>query len=246
LSLLGLAFVRMGHVTDAMPLLEQGVALSQELGVRAYLAAWMANLAEGLLADGRTERAQEVAKEALEVARASGERGHEAILLELSGRIAAQRVAPEIEEARRCFSAARLLAEEIGLRPLLAAIDFETAALLARKNDAPIARAQRPKADHKLAAELGMRGRQEQPEAEVTELGHIFIVSRSNPEMYEFLVNEFSEARRIQIVADRRLDNRPTPYDKDLRNWGLALVPSGERRAPPPAPAPGVRVESQG
>ena len=61
LSLLGLAFVRMGHIVEGLRLLEEGVALSRELGIRAYLAAWLVNLAEGLFASGHVSRARETA-----------------------------------------------------------------------------------------------------------------------------------------------------------------------------------------
>ncbi|MEK7702082.1 MAG: adenylate/guanylate cyclase domain-containing protein, partial [candidate division NC10 bacterium] len=63
-SLLGLAFVRMGHVTEGLQLLEESVRLSRELGIRAYLPAWIVNLAAGYLADGRHDDARATAAEA--------------------------------------------------------------------------------------------------------------------------------------------------------------------------------------
>src|SRR5574338_1485241 len=49
-SLLGLTLVLLGRVDEGLRLLEDGVSLTEELGVRAYLALWTANLGEGLAA----------------------------------------------------------------------------------------------------------------------------------------------------------------------------------------------------
>src|SRR5206468_4726082 len=120
LSLLGLAFVRMDHVHEGLRLLEDGVAVSRELGIRAYLAAWLVNLAEGYLADGQHARALETAREALDMAREHGERGHEAQALQVLGDIAARGAAPNPPEARARYEEALCLAETLGLRPLVA------------------------------------------------------------------------------------------------------------------------------
>ena len=59
----------------------------------------------------------------------------------------------------------------------------------------------------------------------MAELGHLFIVARSNPELYDFLTQELSGARRIRVLLDRRQGDREEPVDQDLRTWGLALAP---------------------
>jgi tetratricopeptide (TPR) repeat protein len=56
-SLLGLTRARVGRPEDGLPLLEDGVRLTEELGVKAYLASWTVNLAGGLLAAGSGARA---------------------------------------------------------------------------------------------------------------------------------------------------------------------------------------------
>jgi hypothetical protein len=63
----------------------------------------------------------------------------------------------------------------------------------------------------------------------------VFVVSRSNPELYEFLAQEFSGAPRIKVVLDRRdgeqcktrrhAERRRQVVDADLRAWELALAP---------------------
>jgi len=223
-SLLGLTFVRLGHIGEGLGLLEEGVAQSRRLGVRAYLAAWTANLAEGLLADGQIARARATAQEALDLALAAGERGHEAAALELLGRVAARSGAPGAAEALQHLDAARALAETLGLRPLAASIHLEIADLLGRAGDERRAADHRARAD-RLAGALGLRRWRDRSESEVAELGHLFIVARSSPELYDFLAQELSGAQRIRVLLDRRQGGRAEPVDQDLQTWGLALAP---------------------
>src|SRR5262249_20500890 len=115
-SLLGLALVRLGNEKDALRYLEDGVLVSRQFGVRAYVASWTANLAEAHLVAGRCEQALATAKEALGLARGGGERGHEAHALWLLGRIEQK---PETTEA------AMNLALTLGLVPLAAQARFD-------------------------------------------------------------------------------------------------------------------------
>jgi Adenylate and Guanylate cyclase catalytic domain len=61
-----------------------------------------------------------VAEQALTLARAHQERGNEAYALRLLGEIAARREPAEHDQARDCYHAAMVLAEELGMRPLQA------------------------------------------------------------------------------------------------------------------------------
>jgi hypothetical protein len=78
------------------------------------------------------------------------------------------------------------------------------------------------------------------------EIAHLYIVSRSNPQLYEFLAQEFAGARGIKVVLDRRERGQPDvradeerrrqPVDADLHAWELALTsafpgPSGASAA---------------
>jgi len=241
LSLLGLAFVRMDHVHEGLRLLEDGVAVSRELGIRAYLAAWLVNLAEGYLADGQHARALETAREALDMAREHGERGHEAQALQVLGDIAARGGAPNPPEARARYEEALRLAETLGLRPLVASCVLSLGALAARgwvtaRTPCASAQAQR------IFDELDMRSGREQAEKEVTELGHLFIVARSHPDLYDFLAQELSGAERIRVLFDRRrgeqrhrleelteerrrAERRREQLDQDIRDWGFGVAP---------------------
>ena len=75
---------------EALPLLEEAVSRTGELGVKAYLALWKTHLAEGLLAAGQKARAKVHAEEALDLAIAHQERGHQAWALRICGEVAAQ------------------------------------------------------------------------------------------------------------------------------------------------------------
>jgi class 3 adenylate cyclase/tetratricopeptide (TPR) repeat protein len=241
LSLLGLAFVRMGHVHEGLRLLEDGVALSRELGIRAYLAAWLVNLAEGLLADAQYERARETARQALDMAREHGERGHQAQALHVLGDIAARGVPPDPVEARARYEDALRLAGELGLRPLVAACLLSLGALEARLGDGASA-ARRQAHAQRTFDELNMRSGREPAERQVTELGHLFIVARSQPDLYDFLAQELSGAEKISVLFDRRrgeqrqrfdelteerrrAERRREQLDQDLRDWGFGVAP---------------------
>jgi len=241
LSLLGLAFVRMGHVHEGLRLLEDGVMLSRELGIRAYLAAWLVNLAEGFLADGQYQRALETARQALDMAREHGERGHEAQALHVLGDIAARGASPDPGEARARYEEALRLAGELGLRPLVAACLLSLGALESRLGDGAGAARRRIQAQQTFD-ELDMRSGREQAQQEVTELGHLFIVARSQPDLYDFLAQELSGAERIRVLFDRRrgeqrqrleelteerrrAERRREQLDQDLRDWGFGVAP---------------------
>jgi len=241
LSLLGLAFVRMGHRHEGLRLLEDSVALSRELGIRAYLAAWLVNLAEGLLLDGQHERALETAHQSLDMAREHGERAHEAQALQVLGDIAARAEFPDATEALARYEEARRLAGELGLRPLFASCLLSLGALAAQMGDMETAALRRSQAQRTFN-ELDMRWGQEQAEREVTELGHLFIVARSQPDLYDFLAQELSGAEKIRVLFDRRrgeqrqrfeelteerrrAERRRDELDQDLRDWGFGVAP---------------------
>jgi tetratricopeptide (TPR) repeat protein len=69
---------------------------------------------------GPLEEAQALAEQALTLARAHQERGNEAYALRLLGDIAARRDPPEHEAAEAHYQQALALANELGMRPLMA------------------------------------------------------------------------------------------------------------------------------
>jgi len=119
-SLLGLTQALLGKFDEAMPLLRDGVHLSEALGVNAYLALWTLNLAEGLMTAGQLDQARETARHALDLAVSHKERGHQAWALHLLGELSAMREPPAVGEAAAYFGQALALAEPRGMRPLVA------------------------------------------------------------------------------------------------------------------------------
>jgi tetratricopeptide (TPR) repeat protein len=66
------------------------------------------------------QEAVQLAGRALDLARAHKERGHEAWALRLLGEIAAHQDPPEIAQAEAHYQQALALAEDLGMRPLVA------------------------------------------------------------------------------------------------------------------------------
>jgi tetratricopeptide (TPR) repeat protein len=117
---LGAAYTLAGRVADAMPLLAQ--ALEQALAEETvhYQAFCRLSLGEAELQAGRLEEAYALAEPALTLARERQERGYQAYALRLLGEIAARRASPESDSAEAYYRQALTLAEELGMRPLMA------------------------------------------------------------------------------------------------------------------------------
>src|SRR5262249_6617856 len=112
-SHLGHAYILAGRIADALPLLERAVEQSASVLRLVYLA-------EGYLRAGRADDAAHTAGRALERARHHKERANEAWALRLLGEIVAHADPPDIEHARTHYQEALALAEELGMRPLVA------------------------------------------------------------------------------------------------------------------------------
>jgi tetratricopeptide (TPR) repeat protein len=115
---LGLAYALAGRLAEALPLLQQAV----EHGAKATgLHAWLIGVTgAGFLLAGQPDEAVTLAERALRFSREGQERGHEAQAVRLFGEIAARRNPPDIEQANHHYRKALSLAEELGMRPLLA------------------------------------------------------------------------------------------------------------------------------
>ncbi len=225
-SLLGLALVRLGDAQHGLRLLEDGVSLSKQLGVKAYLSAWTGNLAQGQLAAGQREIAQTTAQEALELAREAGERGHEAYALWL---LAGIHPSPErYEKALR-------IANELGMHPLAAQTRLDLGHAL-------IGAGEHVRGEEQIAlarllfSQMQMQPWKDPSQPDADGNDHLYIVARSNPGLYEFLSQEFTGPRAMKVVLDRReRRGREVPgsderrqqsmdVDVDLRTWEIALT----------------------
>ena len=83
-------------------------------------ALWMVWLGEAYLCTGRPDEACTQAQRALEFARVHQQRGHAAYALRLLGEIHTRHAPPAVEPATTHYRQALALAEESGMRPLVA------------------------------------------------------------------------------------------------------------------------------
>ena len=117
---LGAAYVLCGRVDEAVRLLERVLEQDTSSGRMGGLALRLSTLGEAHLRAGRLEEASTLAARALDHARTHQERGNEVYALRLLGDIAAHREPSQVEEADTSYRQALTLAEELGMRPLLA------------------------------------------------------------------------------------------------------------------------------
>ena len=117
---LGAAYTLSGRVADAVPLLTQALEQTIATDMVGFQALCSLSLGEAQLLAGRLEEAHALAERALALAREHQERGNQAYALRLLGEIAAQRDPPEVDPAVAHYQQALALAEELGMRPLLA------------------------------------------------------------------------------------------------------------------------------
>jgi tetratricopeptide (TPR) repeat protein len=117
---LGTAYTLAGCVADAVPLLRRAMEQTIATEVVAFQALCSLSLGEAHLLANRLEEAHALAERALALARAQQERGNEAYALRLLGDIAAHHDTPESNQAGDDYRQALALAEELGMRPLVA------------------------------------------------------------------------------------------------------------------------------
>jgi class 3 adenylate cyclase/tetratricopeptide (TPR) repeat protein len=117
---LGTAYTLCGRVADAVPLLTQAIEQPAGRILALYQALPQLSLGEASLRHGSLEEAHVLAARVLAHARAHQERGNQAYALQLLGEIAAHQDPLEMESAEHHYQQALALAEELGMRPLVA------------------------------------------------------------------------------------------------------------------------------
>ena len=243
-SLLGLTQALSGRLDEALPLLKDGVHLSEVLGVNAYLALWTLHLAEGLMTAGQYEQATETARHALDLAVAHKERGHQAWAWRLLGDLASRGEAASLAQAEAHYRQAVDIAEELRMQPVLAHAKMGLGRVMRLRGD-------RERAEEYLVTAFMLFRGMDVPfwvrrcGEEMMQLGEIFIVARYNPQLYEYLQREFSHNERIRIIMDRRVGERRqraevspgerrqserrqhVDVDAHLRDRGVVIVHAG-------------------
>jgi tetratricopeptide (TPR) repeat protein len=117
---LGYASALQGRLAEGRALLEEAISESIRTGAllgHAYRVAW---LSEVCRLAGRGEEAWQHARQALDLARQQKDRGEEAVALYQLGVVHAHTAPADAEQAQAHYQQARALAEELGMRPLVA------------------------------------------------------------------------------------------------------------------------------
>jgi class 3 adenylate cyclase/tetratricopeptide (TPR) repeat protein len=117
---LGAAYTLAGRVADAVLLLTQAMEQTTATAMVGFQTLCNLSLGEAQVLAGRLEEAYALAERTLALTREHQERGHQAYALHLLGEIAAHHDPPESEQAEAHYRHALALAEELGMRPLMA------------------------------------------------------------------------------------------------------------------------------
>jgi tetratricopeptide (TPR) repeat protein len=170
LARLGHAFALSGRPCEARELLEEvarSATTMSSMGVgRAMQLAW---LGEAHLREGRRDEARQRAQEAVSLAQQHQERGHEAWAVHLLGAILARHPAADLGTAESHYRAALVLADELGMRPLVAHCHLDLGKLF-RKAGRPERAREHLVMAVTLYREMDMRVWQDQAD---TELRHL-------------------------------------------------------------------------
>ena len=117
---LGYAYALSGRHADGLRLLEEGMAIGVSQGELNGQAAHLADLSHALLLAGRSRDALEAATRGIERARSTRHAAHEAWAAWALGEAESHRDPVNAEDAVAAYRQAMALAEERGMRPLLA------------------------------------------------------------------------------------------------------------------------------
>jgi class 3 adenylate cyclase/tetratricopeptide (TPR) repeat protein len=134
-SPLGSAYGLSERVNDALLLLEQAVEQAASIGFAGLQSSRLQALGEAYLLAGRFANASEAAERALDLSREHQERGNQAWALWLRGEIASREEPPDPARAGAWYRQALALAEELGMRPLLARCRLGLGRLYRRAGD---------------------------------------------------------------------------------------------------------------
>jgi predicted ATPase len=138
---LGAAYTLAGRIDDAVLLLTQAIEQATTMKRGAGLARCRLSLGEAQMLAGRLEEARALAERALTLARQHQERGYQVYALRLLGEIAARRGPPAREQAADYYHQALTLADELGMRPLVAHCHLGLGTLYAKTGQHEQARA---------------------------------------------------------------------------------------------------------
>jgi len=148
-AFLGAAYALAGRLEEAVPLLERVVTQTESMGAWFDHLIAIIPLTEARMLAGRLDEAGRIGQRALEVSIKHKERGHEAWALRLLGEIASRRNPPDVGSAESHYQEALALADELGMRPLVAHCHLGLGRIYRRAEN-------RPKADEHLTKAVAL------------------------------------------------------------------------------------------
>ena len=230
---LGSAYAFSGRLSEAVPLLEQAVQAFVSMNVMMGRSLLVSFLSEVYLLAGRVDDAVELARRALDLSRAHQERGWEAWTLKLLGDIACQERALDVDQAGASYGHALALANELGMRPLVAHCHFGLGKLHRQRGNRAeadehlrTASAMFHGMDMRFWAEAAAAQSGEFPTSDLrtrasrqTGGGHpalatgpgapaLLIVSTERPDLYDYLRQRIEADATGRVIVDRRLGER--------------------------------------
>ncbi len=164
---LGYLYARSGRVAEGLSLLHQGLAGRESSELAAFHSLDLVHLGEACVLADRLDDAVAAAWRALALARERGEGGHEAWALRLLGEVASHSDPPDVEPAEGHYRQALALADELGMRPLVAHCHLGLGKLYRRTGKQEQAR-ENLTAAMTMYREMDMRFWLEQVEADLT------------------------------------------------------------------------------
>jgi class 3 adenylate cyclase/tetratricopeptide (TPR) repeat protein len=167
---LGWAYILSGRLAEGLPLLETALEQDIALGYWAHHALTAVSLGEAYLANGRLSEAAAIADRARHLAQRKGERGHEAYALRLLGEVNSLHDVPELRIAEDCYRRAVGIADDVGMRPLVAHCHLGLGKLYGRKGKREQAQEHLTTATT-MYREMDMRFWLDQAVAEIARLG---------------------------------------------------------------------------
>jgi tetratricopeptide (TPR) repeat protein len=132
---LAVAYALSGHPIEAVGLLEQQSGQDVKMGVECHHALMLSTLGEVYLEAGRPLDARASAERALQLSREREEPGHEARALRVLGDADAALEPPDSKQAEASYRQALVLAETLGMRPLIAHCHLGLGTLYRRTGD---------------------------------------------------------------------------------------------------------------
>jgi class 3 adenylate cyclase/tetratricopeptide (TPR) repeat protein len=117
---LGSVYALSGRLGEGLSLLREARDAMESMGRGAYHSLVVVQLGEAAARADRLDEALGLVEQALALTRERGENGGEALALHLLGEIEARRAPPDVEAAKAQYRAALALADDLGMRPLVA------------------------------------------------------------------------------------------------------------------------------